>query len=176
MAKLRLNREAVYREQPPFPRNMLIEVTNRCNHKCIFCAHKKMRRPFGNCDKRSMTNIIRQAFELGTREVGFYLTGEPLLNNDLEYYVGLCKKIGFEYIYLTTNGVFAEKERIRKLCEAGLSSLKFSINAATKETYQFIHGRDDFDKVFRNLIDINELKIGGGKNKYICFLCHSKGQ
>lgn len=120
-----------------------------------------MHRPFGNCDKRLMSGIIQQAFELGTREVGFYLTGEPLLSSDLEYYVGLCKQIGFEYIYITTNGVFAEKERIRKLCEAGLSSLKFSINAATRETYRFIHGRDDFDKVCRNVVDIHNLKMGG---------------
>ncbi|MCI8814672.1 MAG: radical SAM protein [Lachnospiraceae bacterium] len=161
MSKLKLNREVIYEENPPFPYNMLVELTNRCNHACVFCAHKKMHRSFRNCDKKLMTDIIQQAYELGTREIGFYLTGEPFLNKDLEYYVGLCKRIGFEYIYITTNGVLAKKERVKNLWELGLSSLKFSINAATRKTYQFIHGRDDFDKVMKNINDIYELKIGG---------------
>lgn len=162
MAKLVLNRDVAYEENPPFPHNMLVELTSRCNHRCVFCAHKKMKRAIGNCDKKMMTHIIRQAFELGTREIGFYLTGEPFLNPDLEYYVELCKKTGFEYIYITTNGVLAKKEKVKSLCEKGLSSLKFSINAATKEMYKYIHGRDDYDRVIKNLDDIYELKKGGG--------------
>mgnify|MGYP005838086685 CR=1 FL=1 len=29
---------------PPFPKNMLAELTNTCNHRCIFCANRKMTR------------------------------------------------------------------------------------------------------------------------------------
>ena len=156
--KMVRTRMVAFCEQPPFPRNMLVELTNCCNHSCLFCAHKKMRRKQGFCDKKVMLDIIAQAYELGTREIGFYLTGEPLLSRDLEFFVDQCKKIGFEYIYLTTNGVYADKERIRGLCEAGLSSIKFSIDAATRETYLKIHGKDDFSIVKKNLFDVLSLK------------------
>jgi len=63
----------------------------------------------------------------------------------------MAKKKGFTYIYLTTNGVLATPSRVREVIEAGLDSLKFSINAGTRKTYKEIHGRDDFDKVIANL-------------------------
>ena len=76
------------------------------------------------------------------------------LNNELEIYISFCKRIGFEYIYITTNGVYATADKIEKLCKAGLSSIKFSINSATKETYKKIHGRDNFDIVIKNFYEI----------------------
>jgi MoaA/NifB/PqqE/SkfB family radical SAM enzyme len=158
MNKLRMNRDVVFTEKPPFPHNMLVELTNICNHKCIFCAHDKMHRRQGMCNKEIMINIIKQAYLAGTREIGFYLTGEPFLNKELEYYVEQCKIMGFEYIYITTNGALVTKDRIKRLSELGLSSIKFSINAATRETYKLIHGKDDFDKVINNLNDILDLK------------------
>lgn len=159
--KIIRTREAVLCEKPPFPGNMLVELTNVCNHKCVFCAHKKMQRKQGFCDKEVMTNIIEQAYELGTREIGFYLAGETLLSNDLEFFVETSKRLGFHYIYLTTNGVYADKQRIRRLCESGLSTIKFSIDAATRETYMKIHGKDDFEIVKRNLFDALLLKKEG---------------
>lgn len=160
--KLVRNRgEIEFCEKPPFPRNMMVELTNICNHQCIFCAHKKMQRKKGFASKEVMLNIIEQAYALGTREIGFYLAGETLLSKDLEFFVEHCKKLGFEYIYLTTNGVYAEQERIRNLCGMGLSSIKFSVDAATRATYQKIHGRDDFEIVKKNLFDALDLKREG---------------
>lgn len=164
MSTLRKNRNVIFTENPPFPHNMLVELTNMCNHKCIFCAHEKMYRKKMNCNKEKMIRIITEAYEAGTREIGFYLTGEPFINLDLEFYVEQCHKIGFEYIYITTNGALATKERVKRLGELGLSSLKFSLNAATRETYKKIHGKDDFDLVIKNLEDIMELKKLGQIN------------
>lgn len=50
-------------------------------------------------------------------------------------------------MYLTSNGSLATPERIRAVIDAGLDSLKFSVNAPQRKLYAFIHGHDDFDKV-----------------------------
>ena len=120
-----------------------------------------MKRKRGFCDKNTILHIIRQAYELGTREIGFYLCGETLLSKDLEFLVARCKEMGFTYIYLTTNGALADKERIRTLSQLGLSSIKFSIDAATAETHGKIHGTNDFDLVKKNLFDVLSLKKDG---------------
>lgn len=161
MKKLVTNREVVFSEHPPYPHNMMVELTNACNHQCIFCAHKRMKRKKGFCDKDLMLHIIRQAYELGTREIGFYLCGETLLSKDLEFLVENSKRMGFEYIYLTTNGALADKGRIRTLSQLGLSSIKFSVDAATAKTHQKIHGTDDFGLVRQNIFDALSLKEEG---------------
>ena len=157
------DRTELYSLEPPFPiSNFLIEVSNACNHKCIFCAHQKMTRKVGKIDKEFAFDILQQAYDLGTREVGFYATGEPFLINDLHEYVAKAKEIGFEYVYLTSNGALATPERVKPVLDAGLDSLKFSINAPKRELYAFIHGFDDFDKVVENLKYVSKYRKASG--------------
>ena len=147
-------------EYPDFPRrNLLIEVTNHCNNKCIFCANKTMTRKRRFIDKSTLEKALIECFELGMKEIGFYATGEPLLNENLEEYILLAKNIGYEYIYLTTNGILATKERLKKFFDNGLNSIKFSINAIGKEAYKKVHGTDYFEKVIENLREAYKLKL-----------------
>lgn len=140
---------------PNFPKNILIELTNACNHKCVFCANRKMTRKVGFIDKEFLINILKQANSLGAKEVGYYATGEPFMCKDLSEYVKKAKDIGYEYIYITTNGELATEDRIKGVVDAGVDSIKFSINAGTRETYKIIHGKDVFDKVIENLKSLN---------------------
>lgn len=154
--KLKGQRETHYAEQCPLPVNMLVEVTNACNHQCIFCAHSKMSRKVGMLDMDLYQSIAKQAYDGGTREIGFYMTGEPLMNNRLKEYISYAGTLGFTYIYLTTNGVYADLKTMKELIAAGLNSIKFSINAGTANTYKKIHGRDDFERVLSNLVHLSE--------------------
>ena len=153
---------------PEFPkRNLLIEVTNYCNNKCLFCANRKMTRKKQFIDKKIVAKVLKECYNLGSMEVGFYATGEPLINNNLEEYVMLAKKIGYKYVYITTNGILANKERIEKLFQNGLDSIKFSINALNKEKYKLIHGTDKFNLVIKNLENTYTLKEEKYPNKKV---------
>lgn len=154
--KLKGNRQAVTGVGNGLPLNMMVEVTNACNHQCIFCAHSKMRRRARMMDLGVFEDIARQAYSGGTREIGFYMTGEPLLHRNLEAFVALSRTIGFNYIYITTNGALATLERLEALIAAGVNSIKFSINAGTRETYERVHGRDDFVQVKSNLLAVSD--------------------
>ena len=146
-------------EYPLFPKkNLLIEVTNYCNNKCLFCANRKMTRKRGFIEDETVEKALKECYKLGTREVGFYATGEPLMNKKLENYILLAKEIGYEYVYLTTNGILANKERINNIFKSGLDSLKFSINAIEEDTYKLIHGTDNFKLVLNNLRSAYNLK------------------
>lgn len=158
------DRENLYSLEPPFPRtNFLLELSNGCNHACLFCAHQKMKRPVGRMKAEMVESVLRQAYDLGTREVGFYATGEPFIVPELPEYIKLAKDIGYTYVYLTSNGALATPERIRAVIDAGLDSIKFSINAPNRSLYKFIHGRDDFDVVVEHLRYLNEYRKISGK-------------
>lgn len=158
-------RTELYSLTPPFPKtNFLMEVSNACNHECIFCAHQKMKRKVRSIDKKLAFNILQQAYDLGTREVGFYATGEPFIVNDLDDYIREAKRIGYTYVYLTSNGALATPDKIRRVVDAGLDSIKFSINAPERKLYEFIHGRDDFDVVVEHLKYLGEYRRESGKD------------
>ena len=159
------NRNELYSLEPPFPKtNFLIELSNACNHACIFCAHQKMQRKVGRINKDKCFSILQEAYDLGTREVGFYATGEPFLISDLDSYVRKAKEIGYTYVYLTSNGALATPEKIRAVIDAGLDSIKFSINAPNRKLYKFIHGHDDFDVVMEHLKYLNEYRKESGRD------------
>lgn len=154
----------------PFPQSMLLEVSNICNHACAFCANSKSDRKKGFIEKEFAMRILHDAYMLGTREVGFYATGEPLTDKNLEIYIDYAKKIGYEYVFITTNGALFEPKRIYSIINAGIDSIKFSINGANREDYLLIHGKDDFDKVIKNLKFISELRNTHKFKLYISFI------
>jgi pyruvate-formate lyase-activating enzyme len=150
--------ENAYVLEPPFPRNLMIDLTNACNHACIFCANPKMTRKISQMSPELLRSILEQAYALGGREVGFYTNGDSFMHPRLAEFVRLAKDLGHEYVYLSTNGALATPERSKAVVDAGVDSIKFSINAASRETYKVIHGKDELDKVVRHLKFISEYR------------------
>lgn len=145
---------------PPFPtKNLLIEVTNSCNCNCMFCANNKMQRKRKFIDKDLVFKVLRDAYELGTREVGFYTTGEPLLNTDLPLFIKEAKLIGYNYVYITTNGILLNDKCVSSLVHSGIDSIKLSINAINAADYKFIHGVDCYNTVINNLKNLYKYRI-----------------
>jgi len=156
---------------PPLPACLNIEVNNTCNHECVFCpyhgkyAPRKLKPAVLEID--FVKELLVQAANLGIgrKELGFYIAGEPLLYDGMVELVQYSKSLGFPYVFMTTNGSMATPEKMKQLIDAGLDSIRFSVNAPDRERYKEIHGRDDFDKVVGNIknmrkyLDDNNLDI-----------------
>jgi organic radical activating enzyme len=160
-----------YQSDPMFPKNIMIELSNACNHKCIFCTNTYMQRKISRISPNLIQKIMEDARQAGTREIGFYTTGEPFVHKDLEKFTSSAKELGYEYIYISTNGGVATKERIKAVIDAGMDSIKFSINAGSKETYTQVHGRDDWDKVVENVKFTSELRKTLDRPLYLAVSC-----
>ena len=140
------------------PKNALIELTNACNHACIFCYNPEMKRSIGSLDLNTFKAFISNGVKEGLEEAGLYATGEPFMTKNIEEFIKIAKDCGLKRIYITSNGALANIEKVKKCLKAGLDSIKFSINAGSRETYKIIHGHDDFDEVIKNLKDIYDYK------------------
>lgn len=81
---------------------------------------------------------LKEALELGVIEVGFYTTGESLLDNNLSKYIKLAKNIGYKYIYITTNAILLNNRKIKELADAGIDSIKLSINVINKYNSKYM--------------------------------------
>jgi len=156
---------------PPLPNSLNIELNNTCNHKCVFCPYHGKYKTWNAKPSMLKFDFVKKILDeakkngIGSKEIGFYLCGEVFLHPDFVDIVAYAKKLGFKYTFITTNGALATPEKLKALLDAGIDSIRFSVNAADRETYKFIHGVDDFDKVINNItflhnyIEQNNLNI-----------------
>jgi MoaA/NifB/PqqE/SkfB family radical SAM enzyme len=111
----------------PAPRSIKIELTANCNYKCKFCV-KSIRPDDGEMDRYQYSRIIRELRDAGVEELGVFYIGESFTCRWLPDAIREAKKIGFPYVFLTTNGSAATPDKVEACMEAGLDSLKFSMN------------------------------------------------
>jgi len=163
----RMVRTAQHSETPPIPRQIQIETTNICNHACDFCAYPDMDRPKTVMKPELFRRLVKEAFELGAREIGLFAGAEPLTCKSLEEFISYCKDVGYEYMYISTNGALASADRFKRLLAAGLSSIKLSINAGTAESYKRAHGKDDFHKLLANVRYVSEYRKTLRQSSYL---------
>ncbi|MFZ5810997.1 MAG: radical SAM/SPASM domain-containing protein [Thermodesulfobacteriota bacterium] len=170
--KERIRQSAVVADHalvPAFPKNILFELTNACNHACRFCYNHAMRRRHGHLDWELYKRLIAEAAALGAREAGFATTGEPFASPIIFDCIAEAKRVGIAYTYLSTNGALLSKAKVERIFESGLDSIKFSINAGNRESYKRIHGRDDFDHVLDMVRLIDSLRRQRGRDmKLFC--------
>ena len=152
---------------PDFPNTILVEIGNVCNHGCVFCAYTKMTRPNKKIDLDLLFRLLNEGFDEGARELGLYSGAEPFASRDLEKIIQESKSIGYEYVFVSTNGSLANEKRIKDCIDSGLDSIKVSINGGNREVYRQIHGLDHFDRVIRNLQFMDEYRKTKEKPIYI---------
>ena len=80
--------------------------------------------------------------QAGLEAIGIFYLGETLMNPELAVQAvqWLKWELGMPYVFLTTNGSLAGERVIHALMNAGLDSLKFSINAADFEQFAEVMG------------------------------------
>lgn len=166
-----------FRLIPDLPASLNIELNSTCNQKCVFCAYHSDHATHGLgahvMDFKLVTQILDEAWRIGIgrKEVGFYACGEPFLYKKLAEAIAYAKKKGFPYTFITSNGSVATPDRLKAVVDAGLDSIRFSVNACNPEQYKAIHGRDDFDKVREHIKFLSEYRKESGSNIAISISC-----
>lgn len=131
--------------KPPCPKSVKIELTGRCNYRCGFCALRMRDHQPKVADDMSLDffkMITAQMYDAGVEEIGLFYLGESMMAPEL--LVDACrylkKDLGMPYVFLTTNGSLSGERLIHSIMDAGLDSLKFSINAADFEQFAEVMG------------------------------------
>ncbi len=140
------------------PTRALIELTNGCNHACIFCKNSHQSRRANFLPILTYTSFVKQAVSLGLEEIGLYATGEPFMNKQLSHYIEIAKAEGVGRVYMTSNGAMASLDKMQACYEVGLDSIKYSINASNATDYKLVHGFDDFEQVLTNVRETHQWK------------------
>ncbi|MCM8791841.1 MAG: radical SAM protein [Candidatus Omnitrophica bacterium] len=131
-----------------YPAYIEIEITNRCNMRCVMCEHTYWDEPPRDMSFDEFKYIVDQFPRLTW--IGLTGIGESFLNKDFIKMLSYVKAKGIiTEIYDTF--YFVDKEIANKLIELKIDSIYASIDAATKETYEKIRPGSNFEKVIKNV-------------------------
>lgn len=144
-----------------------VSVTERCNFRCQYCMPEK---PFSWVPKENLLSyedlfkFIKVSIDEGIKKVRI-TGGEPLLRDDLDYFIKLVSDYKNDIdLALTTNG-FLLPQTAQKLKDAGLKRINISLDTLSKERAKQIAQKDVLDTVLEG---INKAKEVGLKIKINC--------
>ena len=160
-------------------KKVYIEITNVCNLSCNFCPKTKRKHKF--MDKKEFNYILNQVKPF-TEHIYLHLMGEPLLNENIEYFLEESFKSGI-HVNLTTNGTLLKKFgdkliKAKALRQVNISLHSFEANKKTVELEEYLKDVSNFIVNAREKSDIicairlwnmdsNELKGENNLNKEI---------
>ena len=130
-----------------------LAVTDRCNLRCTYCMPAEGINYMPERELLSweeMFRLTRILHEMGIKKVRI-TGGEPFVRNGLlDFLTNLAGLKDLE-ICLTTNGVFVG-DYIESLQKLGVRHINLSLDSLDRDRFQQITRRDDFAKVYENLI------------------------
>lgn len=132
------------------PTYLQVEVTNRCNLRCIMCPIEDLTRA------RRKKHLSVEEFERILNEFPYVESlhlqgiGEPLTNPYFAELVACARARGIA-AGVITNGTLLDLEAGEALICAGLSSMIISLDSADAGNYQAIRKGADFQEVIDNI-------------------------
>jgi len=131
------------------PKNLYLEITNRCNLRCKGCIlYKGNWEPDRDISFDELTMITDQLPDL--EQIILHGVGEPLLNPDLPQMIRHLKNRNV-YTLFNSNGILLDTGWQNDLIDAGLDELRVSLDAATPEGYRKIRNNSEFERIVQNL-------------------------
>jgi len=148
-----------------FPLHLDVESTNACNLRCIMCTRNFMTEKIGNIKWDLFKKVVDEAADYNLPSLKLNFRGEPLLHPDLHRMVKYAKDHGVLDVQFNTNGLALTEKRSEELIKSGLDRIIFSVDGATKKTYEYIRTGSNFERVVENIKQFVEIRNSMGQKK-----------
>jgi organic radical activating enzyme len=141
------------------PHTAILYIAERCNQKCVFCLEENGDwAEFIDPSTSEVFDVLDRLHATGARHITF-MGGETFFRKDLDRIVARAKETGYTRIGVTTNGTVLSKAGfIRRLVDAGLDFIEFSVHGHTKELANAISRSNiTFDRQAQALREIADI-------------------
>lgn len=137
-----------------FPSHLDIELSDACNLRCIMCIQgiEDGVKGASIIDTSFAKRLLDQGAGHGLQSIKLNWRGEPALHKDMVEIIQYAKSKKIRDVQMNTNGLLYDAERIRAIILAGLDRVIFSMDGATKETYERIRVRANYEKLYENVM------------------------
>ena len=145
-----LNRRG--RKADSLPRQLYIEVTNRCNSLCKSCPltydHFLPFEPKHHMSWAQFRRVVDAVPQID--RVVLHGIGEPLMNPELPRFIAHLNERNVHSLF-NTNAVLLDQKRGDAVVAAGLDELRVSLDAITPALYDHLRGIDKLPRILDNL-------------------------
>ena len=126
---------------PEQPVNVMLDVTNYCNNRCLFCYNpdsKFYRNDIPLSDK--LEKIVATIGDAGTKEI-LYLGGEPFSGHTIENLLETGSKFGMFQRAVSNGSFFKDVSNCLRLKKKGLDEVGISFHSSSEAVHDKIAGR-----------------------------------
>ena len=135
-----------------------IEVTNICGLACSFCPPKLQ--PTKTMSLPFFEKAIAQ-LKPYTKALAFHVMGDPLTLSNLDEYLELTHKYGFE-VELTTSGYFLNRTSFSTLFSPSVRQINISLNSYNKNSLNL-----SFDEYMEYVLNLCQEKLANHPKPFI---------
>jgi MoaA/NifB/PqqE/SkfB family radical SAM enzyme len=150
---------------PPLPSDYWLDIHRGCNLRCIMCPQSKGLRPQPvRMSLEMFRGIIDDVCE--TRPlVRLYMSGEPLLHEDLFEMIAYAGAWNCQTV-IHTNAAILTPEISEKLLASSLNYLSFSFDGCSAAVYERLRPPAKLEQVESNIRQYLDLRRQGGGGPY----------
>lgn len=135
---------------------LLIETTNVCTFKCLYCPQDIMQRKKERLPLSAVKKIIEEYSYSAIGTLGFHVMGEPTANPDLPQIIEHAAKLRIGHA-LITNASILSRKTAEDLFRRGLHHIILSVQTFTKEQHNEVKRpapKYSYETIMRNVRDI----------------------
>lgn len=132
-----------------------VEGYNVCNLRCKMCPYSIMTRKKTLMPLELYEHLIDEAKAFDIRTINLNIYNEPLLDPLLFERVAYAKSQNM-LVQFTSNGMLLGSSEISNILSTKVDRIYFSVDGATRNTYEKIRQGGDFDKVRQNIATLLE--------------------
>lgn len=111
---------------PKKPRQVQIEITNRCNLDCHMCPREDLEIELEHMEWDKFTGVVDRLHD--KEEITLTGWGEPFLHPRIFDMIAYCKDRGHK-VMITSNGLYPKSDTVEKILESRLDALTFSADS-----------------------------------------------
>jgi radical SAM protein with 4Fe4S-binding SPASM domain len=139
----------------PYPLNIVLEPTNRCNLKCVMCPSTDQTRERGIMPMEIWQRVVDDVMENSpTTAIWPAMMGEGLVAQEkfLEMLEYACEKGAI--LVWNTNAVLLEQRWVERIVKLPLREIIVGLDAIDAETYGKIRRGGDFQAAVQNVLSL----------------------
>jgi len=141
-----------------FPNDIMIEVTNECNLRCITCYSHQDDRVKKYMSFDIFKKVINEIPEKNSKTISLYNYWEPLLHKQIWEFVKYSKDKWIKNVKIATNWTFLDTSKSIELIRSWLDYISISVDWTTQNIYEKFRVWWKLSQVVNNIHMLVKLK------------------